>query len=286
MDINIGDVAKPVTALIKKISNAAGILFEPYQVVRLAKVEAERELIRAESQIKTTDLHRRAFSRFLDEEAKKQRNIEEIIQCALPQVVGKSRPDQVEDDWLTNFFDKCRLISDAEMQTLWSRILAGEANDPGSYSKRTVNSLASMDKSDAYLFTKLGTFAWTIGEVTPLIYDPVNELYARHDITTVSLKHLESIGLIEFNELRPFTISYKNKTGMPIKLTVLYYEEPIQIELSGQSGYILGVGHVRLTQVGQELAPICGSTPDDEFRNYVVTKWKEWGYITEETTEN
>jgi hypothetical protein len=137
--INIGELSRPATVLIEKISEAVGGVFKPYQIVRVAKAEAEAERIYAESQIQISDLHRRAFHRFFEEEAKKQKNIEEIIRQALPQLDDNSKPEQVEDDWITNFFDKCRLISDTEMQSLWSRVLAGEANSPGSYSKRTVN---------------------------------------------------------------------------------------------------------------------------------------------------
>ena len=51
------------------------------------------------------------------------------------------------------------------MQILWARVLAGEANAPGTYSKRTVNLLSDFDKSDAELFTKLCGFGWhdTVG---------------------------------------------------------------------------------------------------------------------------
>jgi hypothetical protein len=38
-----------------------------------------------------------------------------------------------------------------EMQNLWAQVLAGEANSPGTYSKRTVNFLSSLDKKDAAL---------------------------------------------------------------------------------------------------------------------------------------
>ena len=76
-------------------------------------------------------------------------------------------------DWMANFFDKCRIISDEEMQGLWAKVLSGEANAPGSYSKRTVNFLASMDKEDAALFTALCGFAWSFpgGYANPLIYN-------------------------------------------------------------------------------------------------------------------
>jgi hypothetical protein len=68
----LGDLTKPATVLIEKISEAVGGVFRPYQIVRIAKAEAEAGRIQAEAQIQVTDLHRRAMHRFLEEEAKKQ----------------------------------------------------------------------------------------------------------------------------------------------------------------------------------------------------------------------
>ena len=158
--IALGDLTKPATVLIEKISDAVGGIFKPHQIVRVAKAEAEAERFQAESQIQVTDLHRRAMLRFLEEEAKKQSNIEDITQKALPNLKEDSSPQKVEDDWITNFFDKCRIVSDDDMQKLWSQVLAGEANSPGAFSRKTVNLLADLDKSDAELFMRLCSFGW------------------------------------------------------------------------------------------------------------------------------
>jgi Protein of unknown function (DUF2806) len=175
--INLGELSKPATVLVEKISEAVGGVFKPYQIVRVAKAEAQADRVRAESQIEISDIQRRAFRRFLDEEGKKQKNIEDITSKALPQLEENSKPNEVENDWITNFFDKCRLISDDEMQTLWSRVLAGESNSPGTYSKRTVNFLSDLDKSDAELFTRLCGFGWVIGNVVPLVFSERQEIY-------------------------------------------------------------------------------------------------------------
>jgi hypothetical protein len=53
--------------------------------------------------------------RFLEEEAKKQLNIEAITEKALPLLEDKSAPQNMADDWITNFFDKSRIVSDADM---------------------------------------------------------------------------------------------------------------------------------------------------------------------------
>ena len=136
---NIGDLTKPATVLIEKISDAVGGIFKPYQMVRVARAEAEAERIRAEAQIQITDLQRRAMYRFLQEEANKQAHIEEITRRALPLLEENATPENVANDWITNFFDKSRIVSDDQMQELWSRVLAGEANSPGAFSRRTVN---------------------------------------------------------------------------------------------------------------------------------------------------
>jgi hypothetical protein len=281
--INLGDLPKTVAVLIEKIAGAAGVVYEPHQIVRAAKAEKEAERLRTESQIETSDLRRRAFYRIREEEAKRQRNIEEITRQALPQVSENARPEDVEDDWIINFFDKCRLISDSEMQGLWSRILAGEANSPGSYSKRTVNFLSSLGKDEAHLFTKLCIFGCVVQEVkdfTPLIYETEATIYRKHGIHYSSLSHLESIGLITFGAMYGYS-----RLHLPKKIPVHYYGELTMLEFPKASGNTMNIGYLELTRIGRELAGICGSSPDPAFRDYLHKKWVELGYITKEKTE-
>ena len=102
--INLGNLSKPADTLIKKVSNAVGGFFEPYQVKRMAKAEAEAAMIKAQSEIDTNDLQRRALRRWIEEEAQYQENMEDITAKALPQLDEKATPDSVENDWIVNFF--------------------------------------------------------------------------------------------------------------------------------------------------------------------------------------
>jgi len=119
--INVGDLSKPANTLIEKISDAIGGYCQPFQIRRVAHAEADADKIRAVSQIEITELQHRAMSRLIAEEAKKQHNIEAITIKALPDLKPDAKPENVQDDWITNFFDECRLISDEEMQSLWQR---------------------------------------------------------------------------------------------------------------------------------------------------------------------
>lgn len=267
--INLGDISKPADTLIKKVSKAVGGIFEPYQIKRLAKAEAEAAVIKAQSEIQITYLHRRAMHRFIEEEAQKQQNIEDITNQAIPLLAEQTNAEKMDDDWVTNFFDKSRIVSDKEMQRLWASVLAGEANSPGTYSKRTVNYLGDFDKVDANLFTKLCGFGWQIGNVVPLIFDTNAEIYHKHGINFGTISHLESIGLIQFNHLSGF-----RRLKLPKTFDVLYYGQPLLLEMPKDSDNELQLGHVLLTNVGQELAPICGSSPVDGFVEYVKEKWK------------
>jgi len=273
--INLGDLTKPATVLVEKISDAVGGLFKPYQMIRVARAEAEVDRIRAESQIQITDLHRRAMHRFLEEEAKKQANIEEITKKALPLVEENSAPQNVEDDWIINFFDKCRIVSDAEMQQLWARILASEANRPGAFSKRTVNLLGDLDKSDAELFTRLCGFAWNIpGSIVPLVFDVQADIYNRQGINFPSLSHLESFGLIQFDNIAGF-----QRLKLPKNITALYYGLAAQLTFPDDTENHLQIGHVLLTRAGLELVRVSGCTSVDGFFDYVYDQWAKQGLV-------
>lgn len=276
----LGDLTKPATVLIEKISDAVGGVFKPYQIVRVAKAEAEANRLQAESQIQVADLHRRAMHRFLEEEAKKQSNIEAITQNALPLLEDKSMPQNVTDDWITNFFDKSRIVSDEEMQSLWSRVLAGEANAPGAFAKRTVNLLADLDKEDAVLFVQLCGFGWMVGNVVPLIFDVQASIYNDLGINFNTLSHLESLGLIQFSHLSGF-----RRLRMPKFVTVLYYGQPVTLSLPNDADNDLELGNVLLTRAGQQLAHVCRSKPVDGFFQYVKEMWIAKSLLPKPETE-
>lgn len=268
--VNLGDIAKPADTLIKKISQAVGGVFAPHQIKRIAKAEAEAALIKAQCEIQVTDLHRRAMHRFIEEEAQRQKNIEDITSKAIPQLEEKADPEKLENDWVTNFFDKSRIVSDGEMQDLWSRVLAGEANKPGTYSKRTVNFLSDLDKTDAEMFSKLCGFGWVIGDIVPLVFDTKLDIYSSHGVNFNTLSHLDSIGLIQFNDLTGF-----RRLKLPKQFPVFYYGKQLNVTLPKEVDNELGLGRVILTRIGHELAPICGCKPVEGFYEYVSNLWKQ-----------
>lgn len=267
--INLGELSKPATVLIEKISGAIGTLYQPHQIRKIARAEADASRIRALVEVEITEIQHRGLVRMIEAEGKKQENIEAISSGAVENLSPNARPEQIEDDWLSNFFEKCKLVSNESMQSLWSKILAGEANSPGTFSKRTVELVSTLEKKDADLFTRLCGFGWTMGQVTPLIFDPAKEIYKEQGITFTDLTHLDSLGLIRFESVTGFELSFNSNLAM-----VVYYGSPITLNLAQKANQKIKIGQVLLSNTGRELAPICGSKRVDGFLEYVV---KEWG---------
>ena len=280
--VNLGDLSKPADTLIKKISKAVGGLFAPFQIRRIAEAEADATIIRArseveaskiktQSEIEQVELRQRTVHRLITEEMQRQKNMEDITFKAIPHLQEDANPDDMSDDWIANFLDKGRIISDGEMQSLWGRVLAGEANVPGTYSKRTVNFVSELDKSDADLFTKLCGFCWDIGYVVPLVFDEQMEIYTTSGINFDALRHLESIGLIQSAVSGHF-----GEDKLPEIINACYYGKWLRLNISSNNYDYLEIGKVLLTKIGEELAPICGSQPVDGFYEYVTEQWKQY----------
>ena len=277
---NLGDLSKPANTLVEKISEGIGGFFKPWQIKRVATAEAEVDRIKALSKIETTELEQRALHRFIYEESKKQSNIESITGQSLPQLNEDAKPEEIEDDWITNYFNKCRLISDEEMQRIWARILAGEANSPGKFSKRTVNFMESLDKQDALFFTKLCAFNWIFGEIHPFIYDENAEIYKNNGINFNILNHLDTIGLINYDHLSGYSL-----LNLPQTTVAVYNNTPYTLKFLNEKNNELNIGRVLLTSIGIELASICIPETVAGFDEYIIEEWKKKGIeITKQTS--
>jgi hypothetical protein len=283
--MNIGDLAKPATTLIEKIADATGAYFLPWQIKRVAKAEAEAKKITALTKreiAEANEIQQRTLAWAIGEQTKFQENRERILLGAIPELKEDAKPEEIDNDWLSNFFDKCKLVSNEEMQSLWSKILAGESNKAGSFSKRTVEMVSSFDKSDAEMFTKLCSFGVNFPFFLPLIYlksqlmgstPPKSDIYKKNGINISALFHLESIGLVTLNHLLGFPFGTKTN-----KLKATYYKTQINLELNPSWPNELKVGNVRLTRSGHELAKICNSNEVNGFLDFLFIEWEKLGY--------
>lgn len=112
--------SKAGLALIEKCAEAMGGLLRPWQIVRVARAEGQASLIKAESDEAAKQLALRTQERQLAQGMREQQNIESTILKALPNLKESASPENIDQDWLANFFDKNRLVSNDQMQDLWA----------------------------------------------------------------------------------------------------------------------------------------------------------------------
>ena len=274
VNVNLGDWSKPAKVLVKRVSDAVGGIAKPWQIRRVARAEADASLIKATADLAVTEQQRRSISRFVREESQKQENIEDVTAKALPHVQDDSRPEDIEEDWITHFFDRCRLTSDKEMQELWARILAGEANSPGAFSKRTVNLVATLDKEEAAAFTKLCGFAWDVKGLTPLIYDAHEALHQNASLSFSVLNHLTTIGLISHSVLSGF-----EQENVASPFVIRYFDRSALIDFPSGRERTFPLGQVMFTQAGYQLARVCEPEPVPGIYEQALAHWSDLGFV-------
>ena len=253
-----------------------GGFFKPYQIEQVAKAEAKAALIRTEAEIAIADLKLRALSRFSAEETRKQLNMENITRKAFSHLDDAASPGDMEDDWITNFFDKSGIVSEEEMQEVWARILAGEANMPGSFSRQTINILSDLDKDDAEHFNSICSNTWYInGEETVVIF-PDESTYDEMGLTSEVLDDLESLGLIIVSISDLKITAYSE----PHTVDATYFSRRARIALPGigEDMFTMSSGRVLLTRAGHQLASICETAPAEGVYEYVCARWGGSGY--------
>lgn len=270
--VNIGELAKPATKLIEKISNGLGALYEPHHIRRIAKAEADASIIKADADLKIQEMTHRATLRMIAEQSQQQLNMESIAQKAIPHLAPDSDASEIDNDWITNFLAQSRTVGDTEMQELWARILAGEANAPGTFSRKTINLVSDLDKSDATLFASLcGFVAIVMDEAIPVVLDKNAEIYLSHNINFSALNHLDSMGLIVFDPLAGYV-----KQQLPTQILVKYFQETIELTIPSTAGVQIRVGTALFTRAGYELARICEANPVTGFSAYLRSKWSQF----------
>jgi len=260
--IDLGKLSEPLTKLVKVISTGIGGVYAPFGTIRQAKADAKAKIIHATADAEVAAIEQRAQSRLKYREELRQENIEKIAcqaALALPEAVSS---DVLDKDWIVQYFDHAQDVCDDDMQVLWAKILAGEVSSPGSYSKRTLQFLKTMDKLDAEFFTKYCALSFSMSNGWMHFFEnDITRKFILQEAGDYALsQHFNDIGLVNteglgtpsaFHEIR---IDYLDKQLKFIKLKKK--EENSLIPMLEPP-----FGFRAFSQVGQELSRIAGAKP-------------------------
>ena len=271
--INFGDLSSIATKLIDKVSDATGVLYEPTRMLRKAKAEQKIKKLEAQTNIEITDIEQRAVKRFLHEEARKQGNIEAVTSAAIGNLdEATAQPENIDEDWLVHFFDRAKLIGDEEMQLIWGKILAGEANEPGQFSKRLLNLLSTLTKEEAIFFQSLTQVVISSDDSNiPFINFDYRDWYDKWGFTYSRLSHLESIGLLkieinQFYSILDYPLETKKLKYFDTEIQLIFSENIIPVSTNPYKKQIhVSTGNCMFTELGKELYLITDKQKNENF---------------------
>lgn len=203
---NLTGVSKPLTKFVEVVARGIGNLYLPTGTVRQAKAEATAQLIRAGADIAERDLLARAAARLGHVESMRQINIENVVKIAHEQLPPEVNSESVNQDWIHNFFSSVQDVSDSDLQVIWAKILAGEVAKPGSYSRRTIEFMKTIDSNEARMLEALLSVTFRYQNGWPFVFtiNATREAVGRKIGEAIDWeRHFVDIGVLSASESMP-----------------------------------------------------------------------------------
>ena len=306
MDLNVTvrvpGLEKLVDYTASGIGSVAGAMLAPFRARQEAKAKAIRSeawtraltteaeaMAQAMSHFRTPDTSTQgeiAFqeqidARLLFQEEKRQRNIKDVVHRSVEHLQGKEVPDEEPDhDWVSRFFGDVQDVSSAEMKELYSRMLAGQIERPGSFSLLSMNVLRNLDPNAARLYRTLCSACITAIPDGRTVMDcrvPVlngtagTNALSRYGLSFGHLNVLNEHGLIisDYNSWRDYQFSIVRMEGEQKAVHVRFRFQGRYWALEAINGRAIGeefrVHGVALTRVGEELSRIVDLEQMEQF---------------------
>ena len=193
-----------------------------------------------------------------------QRN---IVNLALEQFDGTEKPDKLDDDWLSHFFDGAKHVSNEDLRFIWAKILSNECKAPGNTPKKLLQILSIMGTESAKCFSILSKFVMIADGDDPVaVIDRDSTFINANGLTFFNLLDLYDLGLIAFSEL-----GYSIDSTHP---EFTYHNTKIEIS----STESCPVGNVLLTVAGRCLfQSILPEQAQDEYLKECTAFWERKG---------
>ena len=251
--------------------------FAPLHEVRMAKAKAQSREVETASVIAADGRLQRAKYQRERDEVRHQANLEQIVIKAARRISDDAPIAKPDPDVIAHLFDEAKNVGNDEMQELWARLLSEEVNRPGSFSKRTITFVKSMEYFEAKAFASICQLS-----------DDDGHLIAQWDSTFLedtlgirreTLEHLETIGLIHIKRdggsLVWSSIVPDNRTDAPLHHESVFSYPGRQLIVKklvspGGGRVKVAIGSVAFTKLGHELFTLVDRQASDSVINHVM----------------
>lgn len=230
---------------------------------------------------------RAAVKKYGQKIVREQINLDKVSEAAAHQIqIDSAQSDgmrttpaetaQINDDWLNHFEKEASQISTEEMQLLFGRILAGEIQQPSSFSIKTVKLLGEFDSRVAALFRHLCSLSVSLrandtifdARIVSINGNAASNSLLDHGLSFDQLNVLNEYGLIisdynsyfdygmciaDGNVLRGLPFTYQNREWGFTSSSDLPKEQKLQLH------------GVALSRSGRELLKIVDIEPNEKY---------------------
>ncbi len=301
---DIPGLPEPLKKLIQVVSYGVGAVARPWLLRKDDKMlsDANKVLEAGGLPVGTVDLESltaQVAARVTYQEAKRQRNLGQIVeeaQKALPESVST---EPVDSDWINRFFTSAQDISNEQMQHVWGRLLAGEVTMPGSFSLRALDCLRNLTSADARVFSLACEFALYDDSGTAFLISPYpaplsglvvhmsgprsiseqaskfRQLYESKGLDYQHIQLLSELGLIRFS--REEECRFKSEFPASFRASVRVGPRTLVVEKEDPEA-TLTMPSMSLTSVGRELFRLHTPAANLEFEALLVQAIENAGF--------
>lgn len=190
---------------------------------------------------------------------------------ALDRVKSEDYILEIDADWINDFWEKSKNISDESNQKNWANVLYYNFTK-GTCTKTLLNALYLLDKRGMHYFDEVRKFSFSHftdeERGYSCYYRDNNEIYRKYDLHQYSFYYLSTLGLVECDWQNEFILPTNN-------ITLKYGEKVIDIKSNNRLTY----GNARLTTDGVLLYKALQGIYDDDCLKFCINIWRERGAI-------
>lgn len=242
-----------------------------------SEIELTRLMLECGYSLEEAQAHKRVVER----EKLRMINYMSVVAFAAEQNINPQSINKIDLDWLNQHYERASMYSNTDLQRLWGRILAGETEQPGSYSKQVLSIVDLISPHEAEIFQKLLSFLFYIDGKPYIIIHSKGVLgEIKTDFTYNDLIQLQGIGLISIDSSvfgSGYNPDLEFASSNPINCRYFQNEFTILPKSDNRGAFYILNGIINLTFPGKELLGICGAVGNQSIISTCVEYWNENG---------
>lgn len=238
------------------------------------KIENELAIKKSISESKALTLEQKvSLNAIIGKNLKSIKNQMDILCITIDNLDEDADINNLNEDWILDFFNKASLISEEDTKRVWGKLLACAASDRSICSKLLLNALFLMGSEEMsdflnvcqYCFSEMNTKSSEerISSYPIIFYSKHVDTYNRQRISSMRLQKLQILGLVETNYKDEYIFTEK-------KVKLIYKDKVLEIE----SDKKIRIGNVRFTYEGFLLYKMSEKIFNTGIFNFTIEIWK------------